>query len=129
MQRPSIWLMLVILLACMFFLREPRLQHFDEIFLRWLLKNSPPTGTSVPLTIVEIGSDSMLPKKQSVGGQDNTANAISPVEFALFLQGALEFNPTVIAFESILRWNERDKDQEQIFLDQAMRVPKLLVAA
>ena len=129
MQRPSLWLMLVILMACLFFLREPRLQRFDETFLQWAMKNAPATGATVPLTIVEIGGDSMLPKKGSVERSNTTGNAISAVEFALFLQAALEFNPTVIAFEPILQWNDRDKDQEQIFLDQAMRVPKLLVAA
>jgi hypothetical protein len=29
----------------------------------------------------------------------------------------------------VLKWRERDKDQEQVFLDQAMRVPKLLLGA
>ncbi|MEY2540330.1 MAG: hypothetical protein QOG67_4070, partial [Verrucomicrobiota bacterium] len=66
MQRPSLWLMLVILMACLFFLREPRLQRFDETFLQWAMKNAPATGATVPLTIVEIGGDSMLPKKGSV---------------------------------------------------------------
>ena len=51
------------------------------------------------------------------------------MEFALFLQSVLEFQPTVVAFENILKWRERDKDQEQVFIDQAMRVPKLLLAA
>ena len=55
--------------------------------------------------------------------------AISPLEYALFLQSILEFQPTVVAFENILKWRERDKDQEQVFLDQAMRVPKLLLGA
>jgi hypothetical protein len=41
----------------------------------------------------------------------------------------MEFNPTVVAFESILQWDNQQKDQEQIFLDQAMRVPKLQTAA
>ena len=54
---------------------------------------------------------------------------ISPLEFALFLQSALDFQPTVVAFENILKWRERDRDQEQVFIDQAMRVPKLLLAA
>ena len=40
----------------------------------------------------------------------------------------MEFQPTVIALEPIVIWRERDKDQEQVFIDQAMRVPKLLVA-
>src|SRR5204863_6771529 len=53
----------------------------------------------------------------------------SPLEYALFLQSILEFEPTVVAFENILRWHERDKDQEQVLIDQAMKVPKLLLAA
>src|SRR5947207_2388547 len=51
------------------------------------------------------------------------------MEFALFLQSALEFQPTVIAFENILKWREAEKDQAQVFIDQAMRVPRLLLAA
>src|SRR5437016_55388 len=130
MQRPSIWLMLVIFLACMFFLREPRMQRFDDIYLRWLLKNAPATGVTVPLTIVDIGADSIGPKAAASAPKENDLNhAISPVEYALFLQAALEFNPTVVAFESILQWDGQQKDQEQIFLDQAMRVPKLQTAA
>lgn len=129
MQRPSIWLMLVILLACFFFLREPRLQQYDETFLRWLLKNSPQMGSMLPLTVVEIGRDPMVPKKQTDPTKGDASSPISPIEFALFLQAALEFKPTVVAFQSILQWSERDKDQEQIFVDQAMRVPKMLVGA
>ena len=129
MQRPSIWLMAVILLACMFFLREPRLQRFDQTFVHWLLKNAPPTGVPVALTIVEIGGDSIQPKNRKPQTSDNPARGISPVEYALFLQAALEFNPTVVAFEPILQWDGQQKDQEQIFLDQAMRVPKLLTSA
>ena len=121
--------MLVILLACMFFLREPRLQRFDQTFLHWLLKNAPATGAPVPLTIVDIGGDSIGPKSRPPQAKENPGQAISPVEYALFLQAALEFNPTVVAFEPILQWDGRQKDQEQIFLDQAMRVPKLLASA
>src|SRR3954468_5545828 len=130
MQRPSIWLMLVILMACMFFLREPRLQRFDDSFLHWLLKNAPATGATVPLTIVDIGVESGLSKNRPPAtASENSGPESSPVEYALFLQAALEFNPTVVAFEPILQWDGRQKDQEQIFLDQAMRVPKLLTSA
>ena len=31
---------------------------------------------------------------------------MSPLEFALFLQSVLEFQPTVVAFENILKWRE-----------------------
>jgi hypothetical protein len=132
MQRPSIWLMLVILLASLLFLREPRLQRYDEGFLRWLLKNSPPSGRMVPLTMVEIGHDPDRQKRvpeTETNSLTDAGTTTSPLEFALFLQAALEFKPTVVAFESILRWRESEKDQEQIFLDQAMRVPRLLAGA
>ena len=119
--------MLVIFLSCLFFLREPRLQQYDEGFLRWLVKNSQPNVAKVPLTVVEIGRDLTPQKKEP--GRKKGGGATSPLEFALFLQATLEFAPTVIALEPILNWGERDKEQEQIFLDQAMRVPKLVVGA
>ncbi len=113
MERPSVWVLLVVLLLGILFLLEPRFQRSEEIFLRWLLRNSQPSVKAPPLTIVDVGRN----------------GAISPLESALFLQGALEFKPTVIAIEPVLRWAERNKDQEQIFIDQAMRVPKLLLGA
>ena len=113
MERPSIWVLLVVLLLGILFLREPRFQRSEEIFLRWLLRNSQSSAKPAPLTIVDVGRN----------------GAISPLESALFLQGALEFKPTVVAIEPVLRWGERNKDQEQIFIDQAMRVPKLLLGA
>jgi hypothetical protein len=113
MERPSIWVLLVVLLLGILFLREPRFQRSEEIFLRWLLRNSHSSAKPAPLTIVYVGRN----------------GAISPLESALFLQGVLEFKPTVVAIEPVLRWGERNKDQEQIFIDQAMRVPKLLLGA
>src|SRR6202171_2508467 len=134
MHRPSIWLLLVILLASILFVREPRLQRFDENFLRWLIKNSQPSGAAVPLTVVDLGTGTLLqPDETETDPTENflrgSSKTISPLEFALFLQAALEFKPTVIAFGPVLRWRARDKDQEQVFLDQAMRVPKLLLGA
>ena len=133
MQRPTIWLMLVVLLLGVLFLREPRLEHSEDFFLKWLLKNSDPHGPSVPLTVVEIGRDAALERKPLDDSAETSPHSggsvISPLEFALFLQSVLEFQPTVVAFENILKWREREKDQEQVFIDQAMRVPKLLLAA
>jgi hypothetical protein len=113
MQRPSIWVLLVILLLGVLFLREPRFQRSEEIFLRWLLRYSQPSGKPIPLTVIETGRNGAVP----------------PLEAALFLQGVLEFKPTTIAMEHILQWGERSRDQEQIFLEQAMQVPKLLLGA
>jgi len=131
MRRPSLWMMIVVLLLGVLFLREPRLQRSEEHFLRWLLANSEPQGPPASLTVVEIGRELVL----ALGGPNPTekflhgsGTAISPLEYALFLQAALELKPTVIAFEPILRFHEREKDQEQVFIDQAMRVPKLVLA-
>src|SRR5260370_912683 len=113
MERPSIWVIIVVLLLGVLFLREPRFQRSEETFLRWLIRHSQPAVKAVPITIVETGRE----------------NPPSPLETALLLQGALEFKPTVIAIEPVLQWGERSKDQEQIFIDQAMRVPKLVLGA
>lgn len=129
--------MLVVVLLGLLLLREPAFRQWDEVYLRWLLKHSQPAGPSVPLTVVEIGRDPLMekappaedPAAATSAGQTTSGIAISPLEFALFLQSALEFQPEVVAFETVLRWRERDKDQEQVFIDQAMRVPKLLLGA
>ena len=113
MERPSIWVIVFVLLLGVLFLREPRFQRSEDVFLRWLLRHSQPAVKPVPLTIVEVGKE----------------NPPAPLETALLLQGLLEFKPTVIAIEPVLQWGERAKDQEQIFMDQAMHVPKLLLGA
>ena len=122
------------LLLGILFLREPRFQRRDEVFLRWLLENSQTRGATVPLTVIEIGNNPLAQKpagvKESTEAFLHTGGStISPLEYALFLQSVLEFQPTVVAFENILKWRTRDNDQEQVFLDQAMRVPKLLLGA
>jgi hypothetical protein len=131
MQRPTIWITLAVLLLGVVFLREPRFEQSEEFFLRWLLRNSEPHGPMAPLMVVEIGHDAVLdrdPLNESASPHAS-GSGVSALEFALFLQSVLEFQPTVVAFENILKWRERDKDQEQVFIDQAMRVPKLLLAA
>ena len=133
MRRPSLWMMIVLLLLGILFLREPRLQSSEEYFLRWLLKNSEPQGPPAPLTVVEIGREPVMELNSAANNLTEkflhgSGTAISPLEYALFLQAALELKPTVIAFEPILRFREREKDQEQVFIDQAMRVPKLVLA-
>lgn len=125
--------MLVVLLLGLLFLREPRLQRSEEFFLRWLLKNSDPHGPAPSLTVVEIGHDNSMERQPAGEGDEASPHSgqsvVSPMEFALFLQSTLEFQPTVVAFENILKWRETEKDQEQVFTDQAMRVPRLLLAA
>ena len=124
--------MLVVLLLGIILLREPRIIRLEDRFLVWLLEHAQTSGRPVPLTVVEIGGDALTtPRDGKVSPRPApaAASAISPLEFALFLQSVLDFQPSVVAFENILKWRGRDKDQEQVFLDQAMRVPKLLLAS
>jgi hypothetical protein len=97
------------------------------------LKNSDPHSKAASLTVVDIGHDNSLERTPAADGEESAprsgANVVSPMEFALFLQSALDFQPTVVAFENVLKWRESEKDQEQVFIDQAMRVPRLLLAA
>lgn len=113
MERPSILVIILVLLLGVLFLREPRFQRSEEIFLRWLIRHSELAVKPVPMTVVDLGRE----------------NPPAPLEAALLLQGAMEFKPTVIAIEPVLQWGDRAKDQEQIFIDQAMRVPKLVLGA
>lgn len=135
MPRPSPWLMLVVLLLGLLLLREPRFADGEEVFLRWLVNHSEGNGPAAPLTVVEIGRDPLMDPTaaQKTSGTPppgaTSDMAVSPLEFALFLQSVLDFQPGVVAFENVLKWRGTDQDQEQVFLDQAMRAPKLLVAS
>jgi CHASE2 domain-containing protein len=132
MRRPSPWFTLVVVLLGAFILREPRLQRVEDIFLSWFMEHTETVLPPAAVTLVEIGRDDLqrlttaeqpkpLPQGQAA------RRSLSPLEYALFLQAVLEFQPTVIVLEPITVWRDRDKTQEQIFIDQAMRVPKLLI--
>src|SRR2546429_6142207 len=133
MQR--LLLAIVVVLVALLLARDPYVEKADAFFLDWLLRNTPASGDHAPLTVVEIGGDPTLetqPNQPAPGNSPESrtsAGAVLPLEFALFFQAILEFKPTVVAIEPPLKWRERDKNQEQVFLDQAMRVPKLLLSA
>jgi hypothetical protein len=133
MARRSLLLALVLVLLGLVFLQQPRLRWYDEMFLHWLVKNSVLPNKSAPLTIVEIGPPNS--QKQPAEAQSSKVflqrggGTNSPLEAALFLQAALDFQPAVVAFEPVLQWPEQVREQEEIFVDQAMRVPELLLAA
>jgi hypothetical protein len=133
MQR--LLLAIVIVLAALLLARDPYVEKADGVFLDWLLRNTPASGEHVPLTVVEIGAAPIVETQPSQKAPpDSTApgdngGAVSPLEFALFFQAILDFKPTIVAVEPLLKWRERDRNQEQVFLDQAMRVPKLVLSA
>src|SRR5947207_510755 len=132
MRRPSGWLILVIILLGAFIEREPRLQQMEDVFLGWFIQQSEMSLPPAPVTLVEISRSDLQqmaapPSEPKQSPERSKAQplhrSISPLQYALFLQAVLEFEPAVVAIEPILLWRGRDKEQEQIFIDQAMRVP------
>ena len=133
MRRPSPWLILVVILLGAFILREERLQRVEDGLLAWFLENSESTRSPAQVAQVEIGRDDfqrLMPEEERKPLPKGQAarRSLSPLEYALFLQAILEFQPTVIGIQPVVIWRARDKTQEQVFFDQAMRVPRLLIA-
>jgi len=132
MRRPSAWLILVVILLGVLILREPRLQQVEDDLFAWFMNHSEPVSPPAQVTLVEIGREDfrrMTPEelKKPLPKGLAARRSLSPLEYALFLQAVMEFQPIVIGIEPIVIWRDRDKAQEQVFIDQAMRVPKLLV--
>jgi CHASE2 domain-containing protein len=133
MRRSSPWLFVVIVLVGVLIVREPRLRRIDDVFLSCFLQNSGQRLPPAEVTVVEVGSEDfrqMTPRQgnKPLAKGEAARPSLSPLEYALFVQAALVFQPAVIAFEPVVAWHARDKAQEQVFIDQAMKVPKLLVA-
>lgn len=133
MRRSWPWLFLVIILLGTLMLREPRLQRADDFFQAWAMENSAAPLPPSPVTLVEIGRDDfrqMAPAgmEKPLAEGEAARRSLSPLEYALFIQAVRDFEPAVIGLEPIVIWRDRDQAQEQVFIDQAMRVPKLLVA-
>ncbi|MEO8440113.1 MAG: CHASE2 domain-containing protein [Spartobacteria bacterium] len=131
-MRPSPWLILVVILLGVFILRELRLRQIEDRFQGWFMEHAETALPPAQVTLMEIGRGDfrrLTPQGENRPAPEGEAarRSLSPLEYALFLQAVLEFQPTVIGLEPTVIWPERDKAQEQVFLDQAMRVPKLLV--
>ncbi len=131
MSRSASWFLLVVGLAGLLLARESRqpsggLAGVDRAFLDWLAANTKPTGASAraasetpAVTLVEI-DDSVL---------DTPGRLPLPaLEYASFLQIVQRYDPAVVAIEPVLDWTHSAPGTEQILLDQALTVPRLLLA-
>src|SRR6476620_7998258 len=110
MRRPSPWLILVVILLGVLILRDSRLQRIEDMFLAWFTQHSEAAMPPAAVTPAE----QLKPLPQGEAAR----RSLSPLEYALFLQGVLDFHPEVIGIEPILVWRDQDKTQEQVFIDQ-----------
>ena len=131
MSRPASWFLLVVCLAGLLLTRESRqpggvLAGVDRAFLDWLAANAKPVGAaaravekSPPVTLVEI-DDAVL---DAPGRWP-----LSALEYAGFLQAVAPYDPAVVAVSPVLDLPPSAPGSEQILLDQALTVSRLLLA-
>src|SRR5689334_14202335 len=88
MRRPSLWLLLVVVLLGVLILRDPRLRLLDDRFLAWFMQRTPANLPSAPVTQVEIGREDfqdLVPaeKRKPLSGGEAGRRSLSPLEYGL----------------------------------------------
>ncbi len=126
MTRSSSWFPLVVGVVGLLLARESRqaaspLAGIDRAFFDWLNASVAP-ARAVPgtpsVTLVEIDD----------GVADTPRRLpLAPLEYASFLHSVAKYEPAVVAVAPTLAWTQATPGTEQILLDEAMAVPKLLL--
>jgi len=123
--------MFTVLVLGMLLLREARmapLAGVEENFINWLAANSNGEHSNAPVTLVEINDNCMV----------NYSWPWSPLNYALFLSAALQFQARAVAIEPVLAWDDKKLPPEQlleepqfekILHDAILRTPKLELGA
>ena len=131
MRRALPQFMFAVLALGMLLLREaqaPPLAGMEETFVNWLAANSSGGHHRAPVTLVEIDDNCLTYHPWPW----------SPLDYASFLDGALRFQPRVLAIEPVLAWDEKKLAPEEllkqpqfetILHERILRVPKLELGA
>lgn len=131
MRRSLPQLILAVLVLGVLLLREtqrPPLEGIEEAFVIWLAANTGGEHKSAPVTLVEINDNCLLLYPLPW----------SPLNYALFLDGALQFKARVAAIEPVLAWDDKKLSPEQLLQqpqferylhDCVLRTPKLELGA
>jgi hypothetical protein len=100
-------------------MHETRTEPFNKAegaFASWLEAYSP-RPAAAPLAVIQISDDDLK----------NSKWPWQPVDYSLFLNATLPFQPSVLAIEPVLAWEKADG--VDTLHNQALRVPKLLLSA
>ncbi len=111
------------ILVGLFLGRETRLGTFEVVdgaFLEWLNRQSRSEVPDVKVTLVEIDEASL---------QGATPWPWEPLEYALFLDAVLRFEPAVTAIEPILFWENAQPEFRRILEAKLIALPKVLLGA
>ena len=126
MSRSTIWFLLVFGLAGLLLSRESRqpggsLAGVDRAFLDWLVTNArldPSRRGEIPVTLVEI-DDAVADTPGRV--------PLSALEYGTFLRSMGRYDPVVVAVEPVLDFARVTSGTEEILLEQAFGISKLLL--
>lgn len=100
----------------------------EENFINWLAANSNGEHSSAPVTLIEINDNCFV----------NYPWPWLPLNYALFLDAAMQFQAQAVALEPVLDWDEKKLSTEQslqlpqfeqILHEAILRTPKLELGA
>ena len=106
----------------------PPLAGIEENFINWLSANSNGEHGRAPVTLVEINDNCLM----------NYPWPWSPLNYALFLNAALQFHARAVGIEPVLAWDEKKLSPDQllqqpqfetILHDSILRTPKVELGA
>jgi hypothetical protein len=107
---------------------EAPLAGIEETFINWLAANSNGQHSRAPVTLIEINDNCMV----------DYPWPWSPLNYGLFLDGAIQFQARVAAVEPVLAWDDQALPPDQLlqqpqfkrYLHEAiLRTPKLELGA
>src|ERR1043166_8583639 len=132
MPRHAPLFMLLVLLFGLVLMRESRElpgATIEESFINWLAVNTPREVSTAPLALVEIDDSSI--------GEEHPW-PWSPLDYALFLNAVQQFQPSVVAIEPVLEWDEKKlvpdaqakhAQFKKILHDRLLTTPRVVLGA
>ena len=111
-----------ILIVGLFLMRESRIAPLGSLeasFASWLNRNAHRQPSVARLALVQITDEDL--------GGDSWA--WTPLEFSLFLNAALPFQPPVLGIEPVLAWKKPDAQQITLLHNQLLRSPKMVLGS
>jgi len=131
MFKTGVQMMILVLLAGLVLMRESRqepLAGWDDRWVDFLATSGRMAQPEAAVTLVGIGDGSLQEHPWPW----------SPLDFSLFFQAVLPYNPAVVAVDEVLDWDrfalpeaqmKKLPQYEKILLDQIHRAPRMLLGA
>ena len=117
--RQFLFLVLMVGLVLMRESRVTPLASVESAFAGWLSVNAQRAPAPAPLALIEITDEDLA----------STPWPWAPMEFSLFLNASLLYQPPVLGIEPLLWWPKADDQQVSLLHNQLLRSPKLVLGS